>query len=294
MPRRGVFRVVIGSDGSPSGQMAVEAAAGFPFPARSDALVVVATGSRGSTEWSPLAQGAARQGCEEVAGRAVAILRRRWPDARWLCPARPPGEAILGAARSVGASAIVVGFRGLGTLGRLFMGSVSRHVVRGATCPVLVVKRALGRPRAFALGVDGSDNSRRAAEWMAALPPPPGGRVSLVAVIERMRMPSAGLLPASMRRILRAEADQLLAEQRARAERALNPLAVRLQRAGWKARGVVREGVPLQALIDTAEGEGADALVMGARGTGGVTRLLLGSVAEGAVSRAPMSVLIVR
>jgi nucleotide-binding universal stress UspA family protein len=35
-------------------------------------------------------------------------------------------------------------------------------------------------------------------------------------------------------------------------------------------------------------------LVIGARGTGGVERLLLGSVAEGAVARAPMSVLVVR
>jgi len=34
--------------------------------------------------------------------------------------------------------------------------------------------------------------------------------------------------------------------------------------------------------------------VVGARGSGGVTRLLLGSVAEGAVNQAPMSVLVVR
>ena len=37
-----------------------------------------------------------------------------------------------------------------------------------------------------------------------------------------------------------------------------------------------------------------DVLVIGARGTGGIERLLLGSVAEGAMARAPMSVLVVR
>jgi len=35
-------------------------------------------------------------------------------------------------------------------------------------------------------------------------------------------------------------------------------------------------------------------LVVGARGTGGVARLLLGSVAEGALTRCPAPVLIVR
>jgi nucleotide-binding universal stress UspA family protein len=39
---------------------------------------------------------------------------------------------------------------------------------------------------------------------------------------------------------------------------------------------------------------GADLLVLGARGVGGVTRLLLGSVAEGALGRAPVSVLVVK
>jgi nucleotide-binding universal stress UspA family protein len=294
MPRRSLFEVVIGTDGSASGQAAVETAARFPWPPRSNALVVVATAGRGSTEWSPRVWGAARQGCEEVAERAVAILRRRWPRARWVCPAQPPGKAILAAARSVGAGAVVVGFRGLSALGRVLMGSVSRHVVRGASCPVLVVKGSVRRPRTFVLGVDGSDSARHAADWLARLPAPPGVRVSLVWVIEPLRMPSAGFLPASIRATLRAEADELAAEQRARAERDLEPLAIRLQRTGWKARCLVREGLPLPTLFDTARAEDADVLVVGARGAGGVTRLLLGSVAEGAVSKAPMSVLVVR
>ena len=294
MPTRGPFLVVIGTDGSPSGQAAVETAARFPWPRRSNGLVVVATAGRGSTEWSALAWGAARRGAEDLAEQAVALLRRRWPGARWICPPRPPGEAILATARSEGASAVVVGFRGLGALGRLLMGSVSRHVVRGASSPVLVVKASISRPRTFVLGVDGSDNSRRAADWLAGLPAPPGGRVILVSVIEPLQMPSAGLLPASVRATLRAEAETLVAEQRARAERDLEQRAARLRRAGWRARGLVRQGVPLWTLLDAARNAAADVLVVGARGTGGVTRLLLGSVAEGAVNQAPMSVLVVR
>jgi nucleotide-binding universal stress UspA family protein len=273
----------------------VEAAARFPWPERSDALVLTAAAeSRGWGDSSLLAREAAQRNAEAVAERAVAVLRRRWPRARSLCPARAPGDAILAAARSEGASAIVIGFSGIGALGRLFMGSVSRHVVRGAACPVLVVKRSFSRARRFVLGADGSANARHAAEWMSALPAPPGGRIALVSVIEPMRLPSAGLMPASVRSTLRAEAEEVMAERRAGAEKALGRLVSRLRRAGWPVRGLVWEGVPLNSLIDAAQKERAEVLVIGARGTSGAARVLLGSVAEGAIGHAPMSVLVVR
>jgi len=56
----------------------------------------------------------------------------------------------------------------------------------------------------------------------------------------------------------------------------------------------VRAATPLVGLLDAAKAAQADVLVIGARGTGGVSRLLLGSVAEGALARAPISVLVVR
>lgn len=51
-----------------------------------------------------------------------------------------PGEAIVEAAESEQVDLIVVGSHGRGSVGRLFLGSVSEHVVRNATCPVLVVR----------------------------------------------------------------------------------------------------------------------------------------------------------
>jgi nucleotide-binding universal stress UspA family protein len=54
----------------------------------------------------------------------------------------------------------------------------------------------------------------------------------------------------------------------------------------------VLTGRPLEELLAAARG--ADLLVVGARGIGRVEQLLLGSVAEGAVTRAPVPVLVVR
>ncbi len=58
-------------------------------------------------------------------------------------------HAICDAARGLEVDAIVVGSHGRGGLGRSLLGSVSEHVVRHASCPVLVVREpAAGGPAA--------------------------------------------------------------------------------------------------------------------------------------------------
>ena len=52
----------------------------------------------------------------------------------------PPSETIDRVAREVGADQIVMGTRGLGSLGNLFLGSVATKVVRLAQVPVTLVK----------------------------------------------------------------------------------------------------------------------------------------------------------
>jgi len=51
-----------------------------------------------------------------------------------------PAETIDRVAREVGAYQIVMGTRGLGSLGNLFLGSVATKVVRLAQIPVTLVK----------------------------------------------------------------------------------------------------------------------------------------------------------
>jgi nucleotide-binding universal stress UspA family protein len=50
------------------------------------------------------------------------------------------GEGIVEAAEAESADLIVVGTHERGAVGRLFLGSVSDHVVRHARCPVMVVR----------------------------------------------------------------------------------------------------------------------------------------------------------
>jgi nucleotide-binding universal stress UspA family protein len=55
-----------------------------------------------------------------------------------------------------------------------------------------------------------------------------------------------------------------------------------------------RQASTVGAIVEFAEKEKVDLIVMGTRGLGGFKKLLLGSVSNGVVSHAPCSVLIVR
>ena len=154
--------------------------------------------------------------------------------------------------------------------------------------------RAVKTPfRNVVLGVDGSRHARRALARLAALVPDPRGRVTAVSVVEPMRSPSLGLLPGAVRGRIAGELARLEAGRRAAADKHLAAAAAELGRAGWTVRRQVRAGVPTAEILAAVEETGADLLVLGARGVTGVDRLLLGSVAEGCLKRAPTAVLIV-
>jgi nucleotide-binding universal stress UspA family protein len=148
--------------------------------------------------------------------------------------------------------------------------------------------------RAVVLAVDGSPHSRRAAAFAARLTPPAGGLVTVVSVVEPVRPPSMTFLPASIRGRLAGEAAEL---ERARlnAARRWTEAAVRtMEKGGWRAQASVRTGVPLAEILQAVKEARADLLVLGARGTGGLARVLLGSVADGALRLATVPVLVVK
>jgi nucleotide-binding universal stress UspA family protein len=286
------FPVLVATDGSPQARAAVRAATAFPWPRGSSGHGLVARGTPVLTEASPAVWDALQQVAQTEARRAERQLRRRWSDAEAVVTDAPPVSGILSRAGKLRAGVIVLGSRGLGAVGRLLLGSVSRACVREARCPVLVVRGPARPPRRFLLGVDGSPHARHAAAFLGALTVPRGGEVRLVSVVEPVRLPSTAFLPARVRAVVTSEAADLEKERLAAARRHLEGARLRLARAGWRVRTEVRTGRPLEELLDASRN--ADVLVVGARGVGRVERLLLGSVAEGMVSRAQVPVLVVR
>jgi len=117
---------------------------------------------------------------------------------------------------------------------------------------------------------------------------------AVVRVVEPVRMPSLALVPGSVRAGLAGLVRADMAARVRTARREVDAAVARLRRAGWRARGSVRVGVPLPELLRAVREERAGMLALGARGAGGAVRLLLGSVADGALKRASVPVLIVR
>jgi nucleotide-binding universal stress UspA family protein len=286
------FPVLVATDGSPQARAGVEAAAAFPWPPGSTGHGVIARGTPVLTDASPAVWEALLEAGQAEARRAERLLRQRWPDAEVVVTDAPPVEGILARARKLRARVIVLGSRGLGAVGRLLLGSVSRAVVRRAPCAVLVARGPARAPRRLLIGIDGSPHARDAVAFVAALTPPRGSRVHLLRIVEPVRPPSTGLLPARARALIAQEVADLGREHVAAARRELEAARERLARAGWRVKVEVRMGRPLEELL--AASKGTDVLVVGARGIGAVERLLLGSVAEGAATRAPVPVLIVR
>jgi nucleotide-binding universal stress UspA family protein len=159
-----------------------------------------------------------------------------------------PGRALLTASRTAGL--VVVGAHGTGGFAGLLLGSVASQVTAHGRCPVVVVRPAPVAEGPVLVGVDGSPVSRRAMEFAHAYAA--AHHRVLVALHA-----SHGPEPA-------ADPDALLA-------RLPRDPVVPVDR-----RLVRDRAAP--ALIEASAG--ASLTVVGSRGRGGFTGLLLGSVSH--------------
>jgi nucleotide-binding universal stress UspA family protein len=83
-------------------------------------------------------------------------------------------------------------------------------------------------------------------------------------------------------------------QERGRLETAAAELVVRGRRGHVPTSFLIWEGDPAESIIDAAESEGADVIVVGSHGRGALGRALIGSVSDQIVRRAPCPVLVVR
>ena len=288
------FAVLIATDGSEVATAAVDAATKFPWPAGARVSGVVVRGSLATSEFHEFVWVDLERSLTGVAENARKILARRSPDAQVRVVDGPIVDAILKEADRVGARVIVLGSRGHGALARLLVGSTSLGVVRHMKQAALIVR---GRSRDFArmaVAFDGSTAARHAVSFLAGLEVRSGGQITLVQVLERVAMTSLALLPSATRAAVVEQANAFDAAEEKKARRGLDAAADELRRAGWNVDVALRRGAPLHELLMAAKRTRAQVLVLGARGHSGLERLLLGSVAEGALHQSPVSVLITR
>jgi nucleotide-binding universal stress UspA family protein len=293
MARGKEFRVLVASDGSLSATAATVTAACFPWPSGTRAYGVVSREPGTNKEWSTL-KSALEQAVRSTAESTTKALAGRWSGVRVRVADGPPTAAIVRAAKRARADVIVMGWRGHGAVRRLLAGSVSRDVVRNAPCSVLVVRRAVRNVMTIVIGVDGSEQSARAVEFVTRLQPPKGGRILLVTAAPLMSDPSNPLLPTSIRKTAASGVASINRSRVTEARAALQRLAKGPRAAGWRVDIGISNAAPLRSLLSAVTQAGADLLIVGATGASQPRRLLLGSVAQGALDRSPVPVMIIR
>ena len=289
------LRVLVAIDDSPATRAAITTVVRFPWPEATDVRGVVALRSSYRGQRSKALNEVLEAGLRDAAIPARTALSAHFGDAEVITVNRMPADAILSEAARFRADLIALGWRGHGTFRRLVAGSVSKSVAARADASVLVTRTAPKTIRRFLVGFDGSRNARRAVDLLCRLQPPRGSRVIMVNVIDIIQLPKrASRLPASMRARLRLDLAALNKKEAQQARTTLKAAARELQSAGWTTKEEIRSGPPLASLLAAAQSNRADAMVLGARMTSGLERVLVGSVAEGALDRFTKPVLLVR
>ncbi len=136
------------------------------------------------------------------------------------------------------------------------------------------------------VATDGSEDADRAIDFAADLVKACAGRLTVLTVGGNVSRDELGQL-------VRAEGG-IAAALELLANRVLLEAGPRARRGGAsEVRTQIAWGDPAQAIIDAARREHADAIVLGRRGRGRLTGLLLGSVSQKLVSLAPCPVIVV-
>jgi len=182
-----------------------------------------------------------------------------------------PWEAILSFAEERSADLIVMGTHGRRGLDRLTMGSVTERVLRKAHCPVLAVRKPAHdfvepestsdcvHLRKILLCTDFSSHAQRALTYAFSLAMEYNSELTLLHVLED----SGG--------------QKFLQEQTATAVKELEKL-VPSDAPNWcKVKSLVRTGRPYQEIVQLAQEEQSDLIVVGVRGRNALDLALFGS-----------------
>ena len=184
-----------------------------------------------------------------------------------------------------GAHLCAVGSRGHGKVGGIWLGSVSQHLARHATCPVAVVRPAHDpQARKILVGVDGSGHSDLALRFACERASLTGHSVLAVHGYQHWSRQDGGLggSPSDRDTAVVEDADRMLAESVSGLTAEYPGVALRtVARAGGA--GTALEQLSVEASL----------VVVGSRGRGAFEGMLLGSVSQEALHRAACPVVVV-
>jgi nucleotide-binding universal stress UspA family protein len=140
--------------------------------------------------------------------------------------------------------------------------------------------------RCILVPLDFSEHAAAVLDWAGHLAQQHGSRIVLFHAyhlpVEFQQLEGAYLPP------------DFWANVKSEAEASLERYAVELRQRGIEVSAIVTEGYAATAIVDEVEHQSADLVVLGTHGLSGLKHMLLGSIAERVVQKAPCAVLTVK
>ncbi|MCZ0857573.1 universal stress protein [Actinomyces israelii] len=285
--------ILVGVDGSPESLGAVDWA--VARAARNDWRVHILcayslpsfTTASLDGGYAALDDTAVRSGAQAVVDEAVARVQGRNVAVTSSLETGDPAGVLVDLSGE--AALAVVGTRGGGGFADRLLGTVSSALPAHAHCPTVVVPRhtegAEYTPvRRIVVGVDGSESARKALRW--AVHEAEAWEAELTAIAAVPMASGAGALawlPAAVDR------EQVLADVRSGLDRAVADAVEGHPAVVVRRHALDGNAAELMAEFSTA----VDLVVVGSRGRGGFSGLLLGSVSQGVLSHASCPVMVV-
>jgi nucleotide-binding universal stress UspA family protein len=202
-----------------------------------------------------------------------------------------PAARILERTTALRADLIVMGTHGRGGFDRLILGSVAEKVLRKAACPVLtvpppaIVATQLPYDRLLC-PVDFSESSVSALQFAFSIAQESDARLTILHVLE---WPSQDELSGQQ-----ADTPEFRRSVEEQARGSLDDLVPQEVRVWYKPETKVVRGKAYRQILETAEQQKSDLIVMGVHGRNAIDLLLFGSTTNHVVRGAPCPVLTLR
>ena len=232
----------------------------------------------------------------DLAKRLSERIKSSFPNWRITSEAEAdsPAWALIRKADDWKPDLIVMGARGHSVFGgRLILGSISQRVLYEARCSVRIARaseNSVDKPVRLVVGVDNSPDSNAAVEAVCNRHWPKGTEVDLLVVVDTVMPVTSDSSESTVTKWIEVADESNWSEVR----KIFEPAVKRIRSAGLRAEVLIRRGNPADEIIQEAHTLGADCIFVGARGTRGIDRLLLGSVSSAVSARAHCSVEVVR
>lgn len=279
-------KIVVGTDLSDTSRVAVAHAATLAKELNAELVLLYA----GNDPGQPLQELA-----DEHGGSALAT-------------SGPPADVLISEAGRLGADLLVVGSVGMSGARRFALGNVPNKISHHVDRDLLIVKTDRGNPgqaryKKILVGADGSATAMAAVEMAAGLSKALGTAPTIVTVYEppteqELKQMKAGTGDAISTWNMTKEQKETpegfgwRIAGAAQAEDILERAADHAASQGVDAEVRAIEGTPAEVLLDLAEKEDFDLIVVGSVGMTGAKRFMLGNVPNRLSHHTPVDILI--